>query len=368
MFHFLVFLLPALFAVVAMKVIFKREITTREFFIHLGSSLGITVVIYAISFAFLYSSMADTQILNGMITNKFKHTEICSEYSSCENYYIKTKTKTRINSKGKLERYTETYKVFLYSTEFDWYLQTSTDDNIKIKRVNDRGDVMPPRWNMAHVGDYSASTSIYINPLLSGDVSLFNTAADSGLYSDEDLKDIPDYPEVYDYYRFNPVINLTQHDVSFIRTELNKQMRTMGASKQANVIFVVIDSNINGDDFTKKLKQKWNGGKKNDIIIVVGIDKIKNITFLTSNSYADGSGNELLHSTLKMRYIANESVLDLNEVRVIMSIIDDKFNRLPASEFNYMLTDVKPSFMLIIIIIILTLGVGYILVNNRERN
>lgn len=364
---FLVFVIPALISVVLFKVLFKKEITMREFGIHTLASLAITALVYGVSYLFLYSKTADTEILNGFVTDKYRDTIICTEYSSCKNYYYKTEYYYAY-SNGKLKKRSRQVKVFLYPTEFDWIVKTSLGDSHEIERIDDRGVYPPPKFIAVNKGDYAASTNIYQNPLLITEVSLFNSSSNQNLFTEKELEEVPNYPKIFEQYKFNPVLNATKFNTKEISDLVRDRMRELGKKKELNTVFVLYNPATAPAQYKEKIMEKWHGGKKNDVILFMGVDNTGIITEFSSVSYANNMGNEFLHSTLSMFMAGSTESLNTTTIDSIMNIISDEFKRMPASEFEYLIRDVKPSPFLSILIVLIVCVLGVFFVKNDETN
>lgn len=363
--NILVFLVPALISVVLFKVFFKKEITTKEFGIHAFAALIITGAIYGISMLALYSSLYDTEILNGFVSKKYKDTIICTEFSSCRNYHYKTEY-YYTTEKGKLKRKSRQVKVFDYPTEYNWEVETSIGNNFEIDRIDRRGSYEPPAFTAIKIGEYAAGEHTYVNPLLMSGVSLFNTETNRGFFSEEDLKNIPDYPKLQGVYKFDPFVNSTSYNTGKMRNTVNNVMTGMGASKQVNIVYVLYNPEETGSKYPEKILHKWNGGKKNDVIVFFGLSNSNEITEFKSFSYAGGMGNELLHSTLLMHFSGSE-VFDEKSVSDVLNLVDQNFKRLPSSEFKYLIREVQPSPLLSLLIVALVCAVGVFFVRHDVR-
>ena len=80
--EYVIVALPGLIAVLVMKYLYHNDITHKEFFIHFLVAIASGLLCLALSYAVLYSDMIDHEILNGEVTDKVRHVEICTEYSS----------------------------------------------------------------------------------------------------------------------------------------------------------------------------------------------------------------------------------------------------------------------------------------------
>lgn len=361
----IVFLLPALITVVLFKVFFQKDITLKEFGIHTVGALIITAAVYGLSILVLYSSLYDTEILNGFVSKKYKDTIVCTEYSSCRNYHYKTEYYyTYVD--GKMKRKSRQVKVFDYPTEYNWEVETSIGNNFEIERVDRRGTNEPAAFTAIKIGEYAAGTHSYVNPLLMGGVSLFNTESNKGTFSEEEIAKIPDYPSIENVYKFNPFVNTTKFDTSEYRKLVNSALTGMGSNKQVNLVYVVYYPEDTGPKYPEKVLNKWNGGKKNDVIVFFGVSKTGIITEFKSFSYAGGMGNEFLHSSMLMDFSGSQ-VFGKTAVSMVLESVNNNFKRLPSREFSYMISDVRPSPLLSLLIVVLVCMAGVFFIRNDVR-
>lgn len=337
MMNFVILLIPSLIVVLVMKYMYDHTISTKEFFIHLGSCVVGALLVLCVSYAINYSQLHDVEILNGHVTSKYNHTEFCTPSSSCKHYTWHKKCHTSYDSKGRTHRECESYKVFDYSYEVDWYVD-STVGKFEIERVNRQGTMTPPRWSVVKMGDYAAAEHNYINYLFADEHSLFSEKQITEVYDPEYLERIPTYPSISNYYKTYHVINKTNYDVSGLNEYLIEELKTMGERKQVNIqvlVYPYLDVN-----FVDATLAAWRGGKKNDVIMFFGIDGDGTVKKFDSTSFAKGMNNEDLHSQMRMDSLNEKLSLDLLKVQV--HNIDTKFQRLSNQEFEYLSVKMEP--------------------------
>lgn len=350
---FVIIALPALLTCIVMKFIFKHDITMKEFFIHCGATIAVIGIMMAITYASMYASMADNEILNGKVLSKSREVEICTQYSSCKHYHWREKCNYYTDSKGKRQKSCESYKVFDYSYEVDWYVKTTVDSH-EIERVNRQGTSIPPRWEIVKIGDPASTTHMYINYLLGNEDSLFYQEQYKKDFTEEYKKTLPDYPKIYDYYRINHVINLTKIDSTGFNDYINNVLRDMGASQQVNLIIVMYQ--YENKKFVEGITAKWRGGKKNDVIMFFGLDGTGIVRNFSSTSFGKGMKNEYLHSKLRMTALTENISLDL--VQKTVYDVQQNFKRLPNAEFEYLKYKLEPSRWVVILCSLLALGIS----------
>lgn len=360
-----ILLIPSLIVVLIMKFKYHTAITTKELLIHTGICFLAAVLVLGTSYLINYSQLRDVEILNGQVTEKYSQRENCtSQSSSCKHYTWHERCWTTYDSKGRSQRECESYKVFDYPYEIDWYVK-STVGKFEIERVNRQGTQTPPRWQEVKNGDYAAAENTYINYLFADKHSLFSTEDLISMYDKEYLESLPEYPSISDYYKTHHVINKTDYDVSGYDEYLREVLKTLGAQKQVNIQVLVYD--YHDVNFVDAVTSIWRGGKKNDVIMFFGISNDGVVKSFNSTSFAKGMNNEELHS--KMRMDALNEVLTLDLLKVQVHNIQTKFERLSNKEFEYMAVKMEPRKDVMIaaslILIVLSIVVGLYMKENN---
>lgn len=337
-------LIPAFIVVLCAKWLFPHKITMKEWglqFLGLILSTGLCAgIIGIVSFSNTY----DTEILNGYVTSKQ------SVHVSCDHMY-QCGQSCSTDGKG------NTSCVPIYCPEHaydvDWDVHT-TVGTFTIDRVDRQGLHEPKRFTDVNIGEFAATSSYTKNYLLI-DKGRFDT--DEAIVKKYEGK-VPKYPDTFDYYRFNRVVNTTDRSFNYLNVFLNNNLREMGARKQLNIIVVVTEYS---NDFYNALYKEWNGGKKNDVILVYGIDSSNNIKWFRATSFADGQDNRELLARLRLE--THDQQLSLNLVQKQLSIIDKNFTRLPNETFSYIDSFQDTSIGLILLCmffnILTSIGIAY---------
>lgn len=340
-----------LFILVIAKFMFRKSITWKE---SAASFAATTLIVVVMVTGFLYGSTMDSEVWNGYVTSKE------SEHVSCDHSYRCHCRKVQSCSGSGKNRSCSTSEscstCYEHSYDIDWVVHSTVGD-IKIDRVDRRGTSTPPRWSSVVEGEYFATENIYQNVIKISRDSLFTY--DKTNY-DEFSETLPDYPDVYDYYRFNHVINLASIDVTGWNDRINEYLRTAGSSKQLNIIVV---TTTKPEIWSESLLYKWYGGKKNDVVVILGVnetDKTK-VSWFKGATFANGIGNQELLVTLRNDMIG--STVNQGLVDTMIKDIDQKFTRLSADQMEYLRDSaVPPTWMLILTIFlgtIVSVGISY---------
>ncbi|USV41108.1 hypothetical protein [Xanthomonas phage BUDD] len=324
-------LIPITWAAIA-HFTFKRTITWKEGLLQGG---GIALVVLLIYGCMAYSNTADHEILNGQVTGKKQTWTSCSHSYSCNCYTTCSGT----GASRSCTRHCST--CYEHSNDWDWDVFT-TVGNIEIDRVDRRGSREPPRWSAVQIGEHAAVTHTYTNYVKAAPSSLFNVKlAESEAKSNAAI--IPQYPRIYDYYRVDHTIDI-QAGVANRKAwdaELDEVLKTMGAARQVNVVLVFVGKQ--GREYKDTLERAWLGGKKNDVVIVVGVTGTK-IDWVEAFTFGKTSGNGML--AVKMRdelqkYGTTENAKE--GVAVITKVIASDFHRKNMKDYEYLKAEGGPS-------------------------
>lgn len=252
--------LPPVIGAIAFKVLWHRQVNFAEMMANMVVASILVCIVY---FAGLYSEMADTQILNGKVTSKQK------ERVSCSHSYPCNCTPTPCG-KSTCSTCDTCYD---HSHDFDWNADTTIGE-FTIDRVDRQGVKEPPRWTTIKAGDPVSRTDAYVNYIKASPDSLFT-------FSRQLVNDfkgaIPDYPAaVYDYYKVNRVIaDGVSIDSGKWNSALSEALKDVGPAKQVNA--VVLLTKRPDRLYASAVRSAWLGGKKNDVVVVVGAPDGKSI-------------------------------------------------------------------------------------------
>jgi hypothetical protein len=314
------------------KLIWKDTISYGEIPINIVIGIIVVAIIY---FSGRYTGTGDVEILNGQITGKTRIHDSYEQSYDCN---------CRSVSCGK--NCTTTMCDTCYETHYtvDWDLQSTIGsynvdykDSI-LKSVYSSPD--PIIYKKAKKGQHCAKEHSYTNWVKAVPESLFNTKAHT---MEQYNTKIPAYPRVHSLYKFNRVITVDANvkQKQQLNNQLNKALRTLGPSKQVNIILIV--TGINDPMYRYAVENKWIGGKKNDAVVFIGVDKQNNITWTDVMTFAQNKGNELFHVTMRDKLKEVGTLNETNKiVNVITSTVQNKFDRISMAEFERLKEEIDP--------------------------
>lgn len=270
-------------------------------------SLGGMLVVGLFIAVAIVEQLRDTELISGQITGKErKHGHYLRSYDCM----------CTTDSKG--NRSCRTCYEDRYTVDWDAYSTIRTFDIKSLdkgsKSVYNTPD--PERYTQINVGDPVAVEHSYQNYMKGVPKEyLFNDnlGAPAAL-----IAKIPKYPETYDFYNVNRVVNLdgvlTPAKEVLYNHSIAKELRSLGPTKEVNIILVVGKQDEN---LVYAVREKWQGGKKNDVIIVLGIEdgNVKAVNVLT------WAKNELFKLKLQDR------IIDIGSVDNVLPVVYDEVKK-----------------------------------------
>jgi hypothetical protein len=198
----------------------------------------------------------------------------------------------------------------------------------------------------------------YDNYIAAADRSLFNF--DSQLK--EKYRDLlPQYPlDVYDYHYINRVlpVGVSITDLTDWNYNVGLLLRNLGPSKQVNLIIVAVKSSDR--NYANALRSEWLGGKKNDVIVVLGTPNYPNIEWVEIISWTDA---QLFKVELRDELQDLKVVDKIKVLSIIENKIGTKFVRKHMRDFEYLKKDIQPPLWLLILAglggVVISLGLTY---------
>jgi hypothetical protein len=207
---------------------------------------------------------------------------------------------------------------------------------------------MPPRWAAAYLQEpvavaHSFTNYIKANPgsvLLRRNVKL--------------QKPLPiptDPTDVYDYYRVNRFIAVgyTEPHAKDWNWLLNQLNATYGPTKQVNVIIVAVKTT--DPNYATLLEEKWLGGKKNDLVVVLGIDDYPHIAWAHVFSWSKSE---------ELKVEVRDKILDISNMHrrddimaAIQQGVTTQWSRRHMKEFKYLMAGAVPGTGAMIFLFIL---------------
>lgn len=151
---------------------------------------------------------------------------------------------------------------------------------------------------------------------------------------------IPAYPRVRDLYRVPRVLamGVTVPDAAALDARLAAINAALGHAKQVNIFLVL--TNVGKPEYADALSAAWLGGKKNDLIVVVGLPRGSEIAWVRVISWTKVTAVKegIERRILRLGMFAGSTVAE-----IIESEVRDRFVRRPMADFAYLTASIEPT-------------------------
>lgn len=340
---YILLVIPIIFALL-IKFVFHATLSFLEMF----SMLIVTSIIVAIVYwAGIYGETADAQILNGRVTSKAMERVSCRHDYDCN-------CRTECSGSGESRSCSTVCDTcYEHSYDQDWDVLT-TIGTWTIDPIDRQGLKEPPRWTQVKMNEPVSKRVPYVNYVKAVPESLFNF----NLAQIEKFKnDIPAYPlNVYDYYKLDRVIvlggqkPLTIKEYGEWKNDFSNMLGQIGPSKQVNGVLVFTSQS--SSMYAKALQASWLNGKKNDVIIVMGVPEYPKVSWVSVFGW---SKNDLFNVKLRDALLEIGEVDRIKMLPVIRENIEKYFVRRPMAEYEYLKDQIEPPLWVSALAIVLAL-------------
>lgn len=330
----------------AARYLLPATIETGEAAVNSGIAAFVMVALYCM---FFWSNTRDTEILNGYVTGKERNKVSCEHSYQC--MCVQSCSSDGRGGQSCTEICQTCYD---HSYDIDWDVYT-TVGNLEINRIDRQGLGEPPRWTAVRINEPAATSHGYTNYVMASPASLF-----SSMLTEEELEAkksiLPQPHGIYDYYRVRHTFDIGAHVASREAWEhgLAHTLRDLGKEKQVNITMVFIAGH--GREYKQLLERAWLGGKKNEIVIIVGVTG-KQVVWVESFTFGKSAGNGMLHVLLRDELQKLKSVDDaMAGVAVITGIVRKNFVRQQMEKYKYLEDEAGPTEFQIGMMIFIILG------------
>lgn len=342
---YLLLLIPVLIAAFA-RWKFEHSITWSEVGVQI---LFVSLILSGVWWAGKYSKTADVEIWNGEVTEKVR------DHSSYQRAYDCFCTTDKDGNRSCQTCYETIYTV-------DWYLRT-TIGNIQLaydesswRSVYNEPD--PAQYRNARVGEACSAERGYTNYIQAVPESLFNTHSKEELAQFADL--IPEYPRVYSHYHFDRVLTMGMgNNVNHREWDeyLERYQKVLGNTHQVNTLIMIV--NTSDQMYRHALERAWSGGKKNDVIVLIGSTNFPTIDWVDTITLGRNSGNELMSVEMRDNLMGIGTLEDHRAIiGSMVRTIEDKFDRKPMADYAYLKDEIDPATWVIILAFFLSVALS----------
>lgn len=334
------------------KFVFGRDITILEMAIQMLASILFMSLALFIGKS---TSLHDVEVWNGQLTAMERDNDSHMESYSCRCRSVCSGSSSSRTCTMRCDTcWRRVYTV-------DWTFDTTVGDfRVGSRRAYNAGiwNVTDPQhYQDAYIGMPVSREFGYQNYLRSTPRSLFNT--ENRNISMWDEEDFPAYPRVYNYTDIDRVVSGAGATpdpslVTALDEALDECLIEMGPEHEVNIVVVI--AGTENPDYRYALETAWRGGKKNDVIVVIGAPNYPAIDWVDTITLAGSFGNDLLvdEMSLSLREVGT-----LEDATLITEVIQDNvrehFTRVSMEEFEYLKDEVRPGPVAITITAILSL-------------
>lgn len=328
---FLLLLIPVLIGLAGL-IFFRRRISLREFLAH---EAAVILLISSGYFIALCCQTADTEIWNGIVAKKWQGTQGCCHSYSCNCHQS-------CSGSGKNRScHTVCSTCYEHSHDISWNAVSSNGETVFSDGCNSPGSSPPARWDAIVVGEPTAIEHYFKNYIKGNPDAVLERR---GL-AEKFAARLPAYPRVYDHYRADRFLTVGFHlpDADRLNRRLSEINARLGAPKQVNI--TVVAARATDPAYLEGLREAWLGGKKNDLIAVVGLVETPEAPDVQQIAWAgvvSWTKNEAIKVDIRDRLVAlttfdADRVLDIVEAEVAA-----KFERRPMADFEYLASTIEP--------------------------
>lgn len=318
----------------------RRKIEYRGLIGALAISFLVVFSVYQLS---SMSMMRDVEILNGKVTSKQPVDVGCRHDYSCN-------CREECSSSGDTQSCSTVCDTcYEHSYDVDWDVYT-TIGSLTIDPIDRQGLQEPPRWTQVRINEPVSAEHGYQNYIKASPQSLFNSAANVMI---EFRGKLPAHPSgIYDYYRVNRLVlsgvQAPANEVTAWNMGIGEILKEIGPSKQVNVVVVL--TNSDNSLWANALRTEWLGGKKNEVVVIIGTPQYPEISWVNVFSWSqDDMLNVKLRDDIReLKTVDRTAVLNLIYVDIVKH-----FKRKPMEDYKYLRDEIEPDLLMIMLAMLL---------------
>ena len=302
----------------------ENKISWKEFLILVGVSVICTLLSMGIIY---YQNIMYPEVWNGVVTKKQKEKVSCEHSYPCHCHEV-------CSGSGKHESCSEHCDTcYEHPYDFSYFVYDSAAQTFSINRIDSQGLETPPRWTAVNMNDPTSSSHMYKDYIKGSSVSLFKKEVKYENFQ------IPSYPTIYDYYNLDRILtSIAIKDIKIYQRKLSEINGVFGPLKQCNIIMVIVKKQ--NPNYYYALQQKWAGGSKNDIVVMISVDDTNKIEWINILCFAESD-----FYRIKLRdSILAIGTLDMDKILSEIEINTRQYyKRKHMKDFEYLSASVEPT-------------------------
>jgi len=372
--------------------LYRKLTHPNEFaWIELAVQIPASLLAVLAAFSFFYyttTNMSDSEIWNGKVT--------LAEYLEAWTQEVEHETCAAQDVNGNCTA-TQTVKQLIYHPP-EWHIHTSNNEDVSTSKAVYRNYV-------GHFGGERKEILFHMGQVSVGDGNRFYVS-----YPGPEVKQIPSaqehrfvnylkasqsinlrrgstnayekfllpYPQIYEG-TFGPIevnrvlaagVDVPVEWRAEVDRTLDNALTSLGKAKQVNLLVYVVGTSDRA--FFHALEEHWIFGKKNDVIVVLGVKSFPKLDWVEVMAWTDV---EEFKITLRNRIteqgdIANATALAATIVdQVSLAPQKGGYKRKPMAELEYLVADITlpwwASMLIVLLSGILSWGISWALINNE---
>ena len=295
-----------------------------------AGAVGI-VLSTALYYGGMYAQASDYELLSGSVIEKTRTYDPETETYTCGT-----------DSKGNSQTCTRLIPRWLWSVVSDVYEDVYSEHTYA--KYNE-----PEIYKFTSVGDPYTTTKRFVN---------FQYVSEQTISLNHDQQYtgwLPDYPQIYDGFKvtrgFSQIVLGDE-----LSHSLAVAQRDWGKFYGANVIVCIVDVKQAG--FSEALKNKWYGGKKNDVVLTL---YVQGTTVQKAEVFSRSTSEKRDATMADFNMILRENAARMGEYDIgsllgVLAVALPYFQREDLSKYDFLESDYQSPWWLGILIIIIMLG------------
>jgi hypothetical protein len=326
-----------------------KRVSLKEFLVHMAAMLVYTGACCGIIY---WRNTHDVEHINGVVTAKrmervsCRHPYCCRWCESCTT-----------DSKGHQSCHEYCCQTcYDHPYDQDWNVYSNVNRSWSIDTLDRQGLREPPRWTSTQVGEPVTWVHSYENYVKAAPGTLFKRDN----REDEKRFKLPEERvEAHDYWHTDQLVQvgIDLADAFMWNRDIERVNGYVGPLKQANLVVVVVRDQPR--DYFEALRAKWMGGKKNDVVLVIGVDAEQQIVWadVMAWSYNELIRVEMRDSLVALGRLDREKVIALAQDNIVRN-----FDRKHMKDFKYLTASFAPTgtqyVVCLLIGVLLSIGLG----------
>lgn len=277
-----------------------------------------------------YAKTVDTEIWNGRIAAKDAGTQGCCHSYSCNCIPVCSS-----DSNGNQTCVDVCSTCYEHDHDVYWSASTTNGESVFSDTCNPPGTQAPEAWERIRMGEPTAIEHTYINYIKGLPGKFFRRPWLVERYRSR----LPSYPRVrgYSASRFLTSLGESLPDSEVLEQGLAELNADLGKARQVNIIVVVVGDE--SPEYADALAEAWLGGKKNDLIVVVGVPENLRVGWAKVVSWTDARG---VRDGIEQRVAGMGNFNGGKLLSIIRDEAGSKFQRKHMRDFRYLLKEIEP--------------------------